>query len=183
MRYIILGLLLTVCANFGWTQDNNPLESDEALRSRIKIKFALDPIVSKEDVTLEQQNGRLVLVGQVANAWIANQAIFLMDINPVASARIKNELIINNTPLSKTEKELLITSIANARLESSRKYKMLDIPLIGMDVAVNGDTITVSGSLSDKQKLNVKSVLLPIQSINIITFVDVDSDTSGNKSL
>lgn len=180
MRLLFLLLCSLFIQSNLYATSNNPLESDEALRARIKIKFALDPLLSKEKITLQHQNGQLLLVGQVDNSIIAEQALFLIQQSDIEPKRIKNELIVDNKKLSPEKKQSLIEEAAKARLEAASKYQMKNIPFVGIKLTFEKEILTVSGPLNDEQKKEIRSVLQSFKQIKSIKFADSKSDPLHN---
>ena len=149
---------------------SNPLESDEALRSRIKIKFALDPLLSKEKITLQHQNGKLSLVGQVDNKIIEEQALYLIQQSNIQPDRIQNEIIVENKPLTPEKKQSLIEIAAKARLEAASKYQMKNIPFIGIKLNYRNGVLVIKGHITKEQKKEIQEVLNNFKQINRINF-------------
>lgn len=170
MRILAIFLFTFLLHSQIFAVSGNPLESDEALRARIKIKFALDPLLSKEKITLQHQNGRLSLVGQVDNAIIEEQALYLIQQNKITPDRIHNEIIVENKPLTPEKEQALIEMAAKARLEAASKYQMKNIPLIGLKLNYKNGVILIEGRITREQQKEIQQVLEKFKQIKQIKF-------------
>ncbi|MCC5792871.1 MAG: hypothetical protein JJT82_09745 [Legionellaceae bacterium] len=149
--------------------------SHEAVRARIKIKFALDPLLAKEKITLQQQKNGLVLVGQVSHPIMVEQALYLITQSNVEVESIKNELLVEDNPISPSQLDHLIETAANARITAASKYQMQDIPLVGLAIRVDKAQVIIQGEMNPVQKENVKKALNGISEIKSIEFLPHDT--------
>lgn len=171
---VIFGMLISISSHA--INDKVP-ESYESLRARIKIKFALDPILSKQNITLQHQNGTLTLIGQVNNPIVEEQALYLIKQSTPKADKIKNELIVENIALSPKQQQTLIELAAKARLEAAGKYQMKNIPFIGMNLTYKSGVLFVKGTMSNEQQLEIRNVLKNFKQIKRITFSNTNSES------
>lgn len=163
----IVSLLLNISTQAAVNRAN---ESYEAIRARVKIKFTLDPILSKEKITLQHQNGQLTLVGQVSNPIVEEQALYLVHQSTPKADAIKNELIVEKNTMTPRQTKALIELAAKARLEAAAKYQLKDIPFIGMTLHYNQGTLLVSGAMNNRQKSEIRNALKNFKQIKDIQF-------------
>ena len=61
----------------------------DSVRSYVKIKFVLDPLLAGQNITLENKQNQLLLTGEVKNKISQDQALYFVDLL-VASFKLNN---------------------------------------------------------------------------------------------
>ncbi len=137
--------------------ENKPEDSIALAESmRIHIEFLADPLISTTDITPSVKNGKMILIGNVNNNTVANNAIALA--SRLTTCKVVSEIRIWPVSFNKTTKVPVDTLQANTNKVVSTEFQTA-YPKLTTAVSADGSIIVSGPVVTIEDKLEISKRL------------------------
>ena len=162
--------------------ENKPEDSIALAESmRIHIEFIADPLISTTDISPSVKNGKMILIGNVNNNTVANNAVALA--SRLTTCKVVSEIKIWPVSFNKTTKVPVETLQANTNKVVSSEFQTA-YPKLSTAVSADG-SIIVSGpvvTLEDKLEIS-KRLRKVIGCQRVVNKMTVQPMRMGNETV
>jgi len=137
--------------------ENKPEDSIALAESmRIHIEFLAEPLISTTDITPSVKNGKMILIGNVNNNTVANNAIALA--SRLTTCKVVSEIRIWPVSFNKTTKVPVDTLQANTNKVVSTEFQTA-YPKLTTAVSADGSIIVSGPVVTIEDKLEISKRL------------------------